>query len=311
MGFAVNTTRSAAPTSKAPKYVWPMLDGMAYQMEYLGSKNKMEKSFETKDFADDDPRVVWVPRIEFAFVMLRPGAHEAMLDIEAMDDTPEREKALEAWETKYKKKSHGRMFWLTVNEPKYLAIAGEPGVKKLSNLYLKVLKGLLNNGLDLTREHVQGLVGLVNALEGKDGEGNPTPELEAGTFVRPQFMVLVDEDPAKQSNKAVKVNRRIAEDEYLPSFRPFKQLVDKRWAGEDPSIVCAETGEAIHGYELKFGDDAGKWVTQAEAAKRSVELYGKVYGPAAQRRLKAEKEAQSAGQAAPAAKTKKDEKLPF
>ncbi len=312
MGFAVNTTRQPMQSQK-PKKIWKMIDEMSYQLEYLGSQNKTEKSFEDRNKKDDDPTITWVPRVEFSFVLLRPGAHEAMLEIEAMEDTPERAAKLAAWNKKYDDKSHGRRFWLTVNEPKYLALPGE--TKKLSNLYVKVLKGLLNNGLDLTKEHVSQLVALVNALEGKDADGNETDELKAGTFVRPQFMGTMTADPSKTGNAQntlTKVIRRIADDELLPSYRPFKQLSDKRWAGEDPTIVCVETGEQVHGYELKFGEDAGKWVTQAEAAKRSVELYGAVYSPSVQRRLKAEKDAANGGTAAPATgAAKKDEKLPF
>jgi len=255
---------------------------------------------------------VWVPRVEFSFVLLRPGAHEAMLEIEAMDDTPERAAKLAAWEKKYKEKSHGRKFWLTVNEPKYLALPGE--TKKLSNLYVKVLKGLLNNGLDLTKEHVANLVALVNELEGKDADGNPTPELLDGTFVRPQFMGSITADPSKQGNSQnslAKVIRRVSEDEMLPSFRPFKQLSDKRWADDDPTIVCEETGEVIRGYEVKFGEEAGKWLNNREVAKRCKEKWGGVYAPSVIRRLKAEQEAANGGQAAPAAKAAAKEKLPF
>ena len=311
MGFNVNTTKQPMQSSR-PKKVWPMIDEMSYQLEYLGSKNKVEKAFEDRNKRDDDPSVVWVPRVEFEFVLLRPGAHEAMLEIEAMDDTPERAKLLEQWMKKYDAKSHGRKFWLTVNEPKYLALPGE--TKKLSNLYVKVLKGLLNNGLDLTKEHVAQLVELVNALEGKDADGNATPELEAGEFVRPQFMGSISADPSKvgnSQNSLVKVNRRVAEDEYLPSFRPFNQLSDKRWANDDPTIVCEETGEVIHGYEVKFGDNKGQWLNNREVAKQSQERYGGVYSPAVIRRLKAEKEAAGQSSAAPAAKPASAEKLPF
>lgn len=309
MGFAVNTTRQPMQ-QKRDRYEWPMIDEMTYQLVYVGSKNKVEKAFEDRAKADTDPSVVWVPRVEFSFVLLRPGAHEAMVAIETMEDTPERAAALAAWEKKYKAKSHGRMFWLTVNEPQYLALPGE--TKKLSNLYTLVLKGLLNDGLDLTKEHVGQLVELVNALEGKDAEGNPTAELEAGTFIRPQFMCYVTADPAKGKNTLKKVNKRVAEDEMLPDFRPFKQLVDARWAGDDPSIVCQETGEVIHGYEVKFGEDKGKWLDNRAVAKQSREKWGGVYAPSVIRRLKAEKEAAGEGQAAPAAaKPAAKEKLPF
>lgn len=313
MAFQVNTTKQPMQ-SKRERYEWPMIDEMAYQLVFVGSKNKVEKAYDDRNKRDDDPSVVWVPRVEFSFVLLRPGAHEAMVEIEAMDDTPERAAKLAAWDKKYKAKSHGRMFWLTVNEPQYLALPGE--TKKLSNLYSLVLKGLLNNGLDLTKEHVANLVPLINELEGKDADGNETDELKAGTFVRPQFMCYITADPSKGKNTLKKVNKRVDEDEMLPDYRPFNQLVDKRWASEDPSVVCVETGEQIHGYELKYGEDKGKWVTQAEAAKRSVELYGAVYAPSVIRRLKAEKEAAggeqaTASAAAPAGKGKKDEKLPF
>jgi hypothetical protein len=267
MGFNVNTTKAPMQTQR-PKYEWPMLDEMAYQLEYLGSKNKTEKAFDDRHKDDNDPSVVWVPRIEFSFVLLRPGAHEAMVAIEAMEDTPERADALKT---------------------------------------CQALKGLLNDGKDLTKEHVAQLVALVNALEGKDAAGNPTPELAAGTFVRPQFMCYIDADPAKQKNNLKKVNRRVPEDEMLPSFRPFARLADKREAGDDPTIVCEETGEPIHGYEVKFGDEAGKWLDNREVAKRSREKYGRVLAPSIIRRIKQAEAARVANTPSGA----KAEELPF
>jgi hypothetical protein len=242
-------------SNTSSKRVYTLIREQSYQLQFLGVTEKQEASYDTRN----KPAVeqVLVDRVEFKFVLVLPGADEAQTALEALSGD-ERDAAFAKFKAKYQEKGHGRFFWLTVN--KVISKGGEG--KKVSNLYI-LIRGLLNQGLDLSAEQMKNVASLLNALEA---------EVPA-----PQFYGIVTADGGK--NRLSKISGRVPEDEVLPSWRKLGRVADPREADDTPNIFCEVSGEAIHGYELTFGKDAGKWVSNSEAAAASKERYGKVLSP--------------------------------
>lgn len=246
--FQRDNTRK--PAARTPQTV---IREMTYQLDYLGVTEKREAAYEDRDKPADQQKMV--DRIEFKFAVVLPGADAAQAALEAMEPGEDRELAQAAFNKKFRDKGHGRFFWITCNQ----SMSRGGNGKKASNAYL-VIRGLLNEGNDLTDEQMRNATALVNALESE----NP----------RPQFFGYISADNGK--NKLMKIAGRVPEDERLPSWRQMERLADPREATlDDPTIVCSETGVRLYGFPVER-DGAEVWYSNKEFAAMQVEKYGKV-----------------------------------
>lgn len=280
--MAIATGAFARPVAAKPKREYPLLREQTYQFDFISIIEKQEASFDTR--LKPAAEQVLVDRIEFKFALVLPGADEAQTALEALSGEA-REKAFAAYKAKYLDRGHGRFFWMSANK----TLSSGSNGKRASNAYL-VVRGLLNEGLDLSPEQMRNVAELLNALEAESP--------------RPQFYGYLTADKAKNRNNLDRIVGRVPEDELVPSWRQLARIADPREEGDDPSIVCEITGETIRGYEISAGPRAGEWVNNVDAAKMSKERYGRVLSPGEIRKVKV-------AQAAAPAEGKSAEKLPF
>lgn len=235
-----------------------------YLAEYLGSEMKREASFDTKDKPPAEQELV--DKVSFSFRILVTGADAALEKMEKLEGDA-RTKALADFEKKYLEKGHGLRVWLNVNKPTFVNKPA-PG-KKESGLYT-ALKGFLNEGEDLTSEQLKSFVGQMNALENKNNDGSDI----SAEFTHPQFYIYVTKTSSGR-NRVQRVIGRVPEEDQLPPFRYAERAADPRSASDNPDLSCEDCGTHLTGYELSRGEDAGKWVSNTEAAQHSTERYGK------------------------------------
>ena len=269
------------PVARTPQ---PVIREMTYQLDYLGVTEKVEAAYEDRDKPVGQQKMV--NRVEFKFAVVLPGADEAQAKLEAMEPGDDRDLAQAAFNKKFRDKGHGRFFWMTCNQ----SMSRGGNGKKASNAYL-VIRGLLNDGQDLTDDQMRNAAALVNELELE----NP----------RPQFYGYISADGGK--NKLVKIAGRVPEDEKLPSWRQMERLADPREATlDDPTIVCEETGVRVYGFPVER-DGAEVWYSNKEFAEAQRQKYGKVLSNELHRkRVRQARQAEAA-----TAQASGEEKMPF
>lgn len=250
------------------------------RVEYpvLRKRQGIWQLIKVEDITDEqfgDERYGFV-KIQLTFVHLVPGAAEAT--------TPEEQ-------AKYRKMGHGK--WCSIKCNPIVSPPGKNNKGEATNpstLY-ELFRVMLNGGEPLTDEQMgradeatlkayakeHGITDLAQAAVDYAAD-KMAEQLDALERARPQVYATPEikiKASGEQYNKLYAVDELVEAEHRLPDWKPFERPLDPREVGEhDPECACDRCGRVIRGYEARYGERAGDWISQADVVERTIEEFG-------------------------------------